>query len=161
MNATTLLGLYRLSHGALRMNLATLEHDDTLVQPQPAGNCINWVVAHILAVRDQMFALVGLEPVLGDRGLRYRRSSQPVREGEDALPFEELLQALGRSQERLEAKLASLTTEQLAASFDGARLPGRPTNVGDMLAFFHFHESYHVGQVGLLRRVAGKEGAIR
>jgi len=33
--------------------------------------------------------------------------------------------------------------------------------VGNQLAFFQFHEAYHAGQVGLLRRLAGKEGALR
>src|SRR5262249_11436391 len=124
-------------------------------------NCINWVIAHILAVRDQMFALIGLEPVLGESGLRFRRSSEPLRDERDALPLPELLSAMTTSQQRLEDALGAMTTERLATPFDGARLPGRPTNVAEMLAFFHFHESYHVGQVGLLRRVAGKEGAIR
>jgi uncharacterized damage-inducible protein DinB len=29
------------------------------------------------------------------------------------------------------------------------------------LGFLAFHESYHVGQVGVLRRLIGKPGAIR
>ncbi len=161
MDAKTLLRMYRLSHGALRMNLDEIDHDDSLVQPQPAGNCINWVIAHILAVRDQMFGLIGLAPVLGEAGVRFGRSSEPLCDGREALPLPELLSAMDTSQQRLEAALGAMTEEQLAAAFDGARLPGRPTNVAEMLAFFHFHESYHVGQVGLLRRVAGKEGAIR
>jgi hypothetical protein len=27
--------------------------------------------------------------------------------------------------------------------------------------FLHFHETYHIGQTALLRRLAGKPGAIR
>lgn len=34
-------------------------------------------------------------------------------------------------------------------------------NVGERLAFLQFHESYHAGQVGLLRRLLGKDGVIR
>ena len=29
-----------------------------------------------------------------------------------------------------------------------------------MIATFNFHESYHAGQTGVLRRIAGKDGAI-
>jgi len=31
---------------------------------------------------------------------------------------------------------------------------------GAQLHFLHFHEAYHAGQLGLLRRMAGKDGAI-
>jgi uncharacterized damage-inducible protein DinB len=161
MDAKTLLKMFGVSHGVMRMNLDSLDHEASLVQPRPAGNCINWVVAHILAVRDQMFGVLGLEPVLGESGIRYRRGSPPVREASDAIPFPDLLAALTRSQERLEGALAGYTPEQLAAPFDGARLPGRPSTVAEVLIFFHVHESYHAGQLGVLRRVAGREGAIR
>ena len=30
----------------------------------------------------------------------------------------------------------------------------------DKLAFLQFHEAYHSGQLGLLRRIVGKPGAI-
>jgi hypothetical protein len=33
--------------------------------------------------------------------------------------------------------------------------------VGSNLATFVFHESYHVGQTGVLRRVVGKPGVIK
>jgi len=33
-------------------------------------------------------------------------------------------------------------------------------SVGDALIRLHYHEGYHNGQIGLLRRIAGKDGAI-
>jgi len=30
-----------------------------------------------------------------------------------------------------------------------------------MVTFLAFHESYHTGQTGILRRIIGKEGAIK
>jgi uncharacterized damage-inducible protein DinB len=44
--------------------------------------------------------------------------------------------------------------------------PFSPTNnpketVRSLLATVFFHQAYHVGQTGLLRRIAGKEGAIK
>ena len=161
MDGRMLAKMFRVSHGALLMNLEGIDHERSLVQPSPAGNCINWVLAHIIASRDQLFGLLGLEPALGEAGKRYRRSSEPVRGAEEALPFADLIGALERSQERLVSALSEIPDERLADPFDGARYPGRPTHVGDLLLFVHFHETYHVGQVGLLRRLAGMEGAIR
>jgi hypothetical protein len=33
--------------------------------------------------------------------------------------------------------------------------------VGSLLAAFAFHEAYHVGQTGILRRVIGREGVVK
>ena len=161
MDAKTLITMFRMSHGVMRANLESVDHEASLVQPQPAGNCINWVLAHILAVRDQMFGVLGLEPVLGAAGLRFRRSSPPLSDASEALPFAALLDALARSQERLERAITDFGAARLSEPFDGSRLPGKPGTLGELLVFFHFHETYHAGQLGVLRRVAGREGAIR
>jgi uncharacterized damage-inducible protein DinB len=49
---------------------------------------------------------------------------------------------------------AALTPDQLQQPPAGPRLPGANT-VADQLAFFAFHESYHVGQIGYVRRQLG------
>jgi hypothetical protein len=36
---------------------------------------------------------------------------------------------------------------------------GRP--LAEVVGFFHFHESYHAGQIALLRRLVGKQGVIK
>jgi uncharacterized damage-inducible protein DinB len=69
-----------------------------------------------------------------------------------ALPA--ILADLDRSQERLMTRLERVTDEELAAA------RGEST-MGKQLAFYQFHETYHVGQTGLLRRIGGKEGVIR
>jgi hypothetical protein len=40
---------------------------------------------------------------------------------------------------------------------------GRPIvgNLGETLFVLQFHEAYHAGQTGLLRRMAGREGVIK
>lgn len=156
-----LVRMFALAHGALHTNLGDVTDEESLVQPQPGGNCIQWAVAHIVATRDQIAPLVGAEPVLSpELGKRFTRPAAPVVVRADARPLADWIADLDRSQERLAAAIGALSTERLAAPFDGARLPGRPKTLAEALAFFHFHESYHVGQVGLMRRLAGKTGAI-
>jgi hypothetical protein len=46
-----------------------------------------------------------------------------------------------------------LSAKELAA-------PCRGRTVCETLAILQFHEAYHVGQAGVLRRIAGKQGAI-
>jgi hypothetical protein len=47
-----------------------------------------------------------------------------------------------------------MTPEQLAHGDANGTL-------GDKLGFLQFHEAYHAGQIGLLRRLVGKEGKIQ
>ena len=156
-----LVRMFALAHGALHTNLDGVTNEESLAQPQPGGNCIQWAVAHIVATRDQVARLVGAEPVLApELGKRFTRPAAPVVGRADVRPMADWIADLDRSQERLAGAIGALAADRLAAPFDGARLPGRPKTLAEALAFFHFHETYHVGQVGLMRRVAGKSGAI-
>jgi hypothetical protein len=51
---------------------------------------------------------------------------------------------------------------QVLAGKPPQNMTGDPNEtVGSNLVTFVFHESYHVGQTGVLRRVAGKPGVIK
>lgn len=149
-------------HGTLRANTKGLTQEDSLVQPEPGGNCLNWVVGHLLSVYDNVLPLFGQDPVLGKEALsRYRRGSAPLTDPAEALPLDTLLRAWDEAASRIEAGLATLTTERL-----DARAPFSPRNdpnetVRSLLSMVIFHQAYHAGQTGLLRRLAGKEGAVR
>src|SRR5687767_5878245 len=83
-----------MTHGVVRTNVAGLTHEDSLVQPQPDGNCLNFVLGHLLNVYDQVLPLVGQQPVLGvDVLKRYARGAPPLRDPAEAMPFEELMAA--------------------------------------------------------------------
>jgi hypothetical protein len=86
---------------------------------------------------------------------RYKRSSAPITSPTEGLPFDRLVQDFDSSEERLQSALGALTEADLAKK-EGSEAP-----FGERLAFLHFHEAYHVGQTALLRRIAGKEGAIK
>ncbi len=68
--------------------------------------------------------------------------------------MEEILAAFDDSQDTILAALERTTEADLAASH-------AKETVGQRLAFLQFHEAYHIGQIGLLRRLLGKPGAIR
>ena len=154
MNAATLARLFEVDHDVLKKTLDGLSHGDSLVQPQAAGNCLNWVLGHIVATRSQILTMLGEEPLWSkDQSAPYDRGSAPITDAVQARPLEELAAALDRSQERLRAGLARVSAETLAS-------PAGDGTFGDTLAFFHFHEAYHAGQVALLRRMAGKDRAI-
>lgn len=145
---------------ALGANTAEVTHDDSLDQPQKGGNCLNWVVGHIVATRNQTLGLLGKEPIWSDeKASRYRRGGEPINGPEEAVvPFEEILADFNASQEAIVAGLGEITDEELDVLVPWF---GEQSPKSVALAGLVFHETYHLGQTGLLRRVAGKEGAIK
>ena len=124
---------------------------------------MNWVLGHILATRGTILKLAGEDPIWSeDDAAPYRRGSTPLVPGRiaEARPFATLLADLARSQERLKTGLARITPEQLEAP-GLAGVPGGVQPVGTQLAIFNFHESYHAGQTGILRRLVGLAGAVQ
>ena len=110
-NLTTTIDVLRhqtaLVHGVVRLNLNGVTQSESLVQPQPAGNCLNWVVGHLVAVYHNVLPLLGQEPVLDATVLqRYERGSAPLRNGTDALDISELLTAWDECCARVDAGLA-------------------------------------------------------
>lgn len=142
----------------MQRQAAGLTTEDSLLQPPFRANCLNWVLGHLADNRDAMLAALGAEPVLGDAGERYERESAPITcAGEGVLPLEELLAAIGSSQEALGAALAHTTEEDLARPVPHAQ---RQTTLGERLFFLYFHETYHLGQTELLRQLAGKDDKV-
>lgn len=78
-----------------------------------------------------------------------------------ALGFEELRRRFQTTGDALQRALPSLTAEQAAkpAPFSPTGNPNE--TVGSLAATAAFHDAYHVGQMGVLRRVAGKAGAVK
>lgn len=155
MKPTELARLFALNHHALHRNLEGVTDEEALHQPV-SGNCLNWVVGHIVASRNGVLKVLGAEPHWpAEQADRYARGSAPVTGPGGAASFQRIVRAFDESQERIAARLSEVTEADLAKPH------AQDQSVGEWLSFLHFHEAYHIGQTGLLRRLAGKEGAIR
>lgn len=64
MTGSELASIYEFSYGAIKLNLDGVSNEESLFIPQPAGNCINWVVGHIVAARNTALNLAGGAPIL-------------------------------------------------------------------------------------------------
>jgi uncharacterized damage-inducible protein DinB len=149
-------------HGVVRRNVEGLTQEDSLVQPQPGGNCLNWVIGHLLSVYDLVLPVLGQKPVMEPNALkRYERGSAELHEAGEAIPLADLLVAWDESAKRVEAGLGTLTADRMdeLAPFSPSKNPKE--TVRSLLTTVFFHQAYHSGQTGLLRRMAGKEGAIK
>jgi len=149
------------THYAVTENVEAVSHEDSLESAERGGNSLNWVLGHIVASRTGMLRLLGGEPTLpDDRRRLYARGSAAIGAGSDCVPFEELRRRFEESQrqilEKLEAADDALWSRQVPGLFD----PDAREPLGVQLAAFVFHESYHAGQLGVIRRAIGKAAAI-
>lgn len=160
MGADLLADQLMYNHRVLQMNVDGLTHDDSLAAPTAGGNCINWVVGHAVSTRNGFLQLLGQGPIWdADRAKLYGRGSEPVT-AENAVPLDEILADFDTSQKTLVEALQALSDDDLAAKTPMSFFKGDAETVGSAAAAFIFHESYHLGQTGVLRRIAGKDGAI-
>jgi len=119
-------------------------------------------VGHLVWAYAGALPLVRQTPMLDkDHLSQYARGGPPLTDPSRAVDFGRLLAAWDDSSRRMDDGLAGFPVETLAQP-----APGSPTNnpdetVGSLLATIMFHQAYHTGQTGVLRRVIGKPGAIK
>jgi uncharacterized damage-inducible protein DinB len=157
-----LRGQMQMVNSVLHRNLKDVTHKESLTSPATGGNCCNWVLGHLVNSNEQMLELLGRPVVLREEALRrYRRGSPELHTAGEALPLEKLVSAWDEQCACIDRGMESISQER----FD-APAPFSPRNkpdetVGSLLTVIVFHQAYHAGQLGVLRRVMGKEGAIR
>jgi len=148
--------LFDFNYAAMTRNLAGFTHADSLIVPPGGANPANWVLGHILGNRSFILTLVREQPLWSDADDEpYNRGSKGL-DPAMARPLESLIADLATTQERIQRGLEKVDPDELDVKH--AEDAKRPR--GAQLHFMHFHEAYHAGQLGILRRIAGKPGAI-
>jgi len=154
MTGNVLAFQFDMNGRSMELNLNGITHEDSLIQTAPGGNCTNWVIGHIVANRNALHKLLDLPPAWESGADRYDRESRPITGASEAEPLDALLERFRGSQAAVAGALGAMDEARMEAGADG----GKP--LGVQLAFLSFHESYHVGQLGLLRRLLGRDRAI-
>lgn len=152
------IALFQRTHWLIKRQTEGLSHADALLQLPFRANNMNWILGHLMAYRNRTLALLGEPPALDEKlAARYEQDSAPITGDEDALlPLAQLLTAVDDSQARIVAALNSMAPDGLTAIYDEERQLTRD----DRLSFLHWHETYHVGQLEILRQLAGKDDKI-
>ena len=162
MHGKTLAYQLELSNRVFDMNTRDVSHEESLATPPKGGSCLNQVVGHLTRTRNMALGSMGqkspypmkdFDPYDDRTGVPFRR--------ENALPFDELRRRFTAMQEPLVRAINGMSPEVMAAK-PPRPFTGEPNEtVGSNMATLVFHECYHVGQTGILRRVAGKQGVVK
>ena len=128
-----------------------LTHADSMLQLLFRGNCLNWVLGHILVYRDVTLKMAGAEP-LWDRAaaIPYWNGSDAMTADAAAVDLHEILADLRRSQDHLADSLAALGEAQLNAD-----TCEHGDDLRECLLEMVWHDCYHAGQTEYLRQLTG------
>ena len=150
-------GEYVQNTGCLQKALADLTLEQWLARPSDHSNHITWIVGHLICARHALisrgggsWSCPGLEP--------FARSAKLSESASYPAP-DELLKLWSESASAVEATLAALTPEALAAPAP----PGPPSPDGKLSGFIGvlaWHETYHLGQIAYLRSWLGQSGVF-
>ena len=135
---------------------AGVKPDDLWTRPTPQTNSMLWIFAHMAAVRGRLLNLLGDNY---DAGLDAFGRGAEVQDQNTYPSREKINEASREVNARLFAKLASLTDADLAKDATGPVPPSVKT-VADRIAFMAMHDSYHVGQLGYVRKALGLPGVV-
>ena len=138
-------------------NVEGMTREQSLAQPI-SGNCANWILGHLTNVQNGVMALVGEPPVWQSDQLS-RAGWDPITNQANAIDWDTLRDRFLDSRARCLAAISTLSeqslVEQVPHPFGGT------TSRAELLGILSFHQAYHVGQLGITRRVAGLEGAVK
>lgn len=133
----------------LTRNLDGISHEQTVISPDAGGSNLNWILGHIVSTRSSVLRLLGADALWSDEEQsRFRNGTRPTVDAAEAIALDRLMADFERSQHIVSTRLKELGDEELAREVDGKTL-------GEQLGGLAYHETYHVGQTAILRRVIG------
>ena len=161
MHAKTIAYQFGLTSYVLEKNVAGVSHQESLINPDPGGSCLNWVVGHLTLSRNRALRLFGQEPMYDNEEFAAYAGEDVPLTRENAISFEELKRRFKALQEPLVNCLDRLSPADMDKPAPFSPTGNPKETMGTLLASLAFHEAYHAGQTGLLRRVIGREGVIK
>ena len=117
-------------------------------------NHIKWLAGHLTSTRFSMGKIGRLEAE--DPWAELFSHGHGLREDADYPSIDAIKAQWNAISGPISAGLANLPDAALSSPAP-AKVPVNDDTLGGMLAFLMHHEAYHIGQLGLLRRILGKE----
>lgn len=154
----TIAHQFGLVYRIIEVNVAGMTAEQSLAQPSTGGNCANWILGHLTNVQNNLMQALGQPPVWESEQLA-RAGWEPITAKGQSIEWETVRDKLLGSRDRFIAAISSLTDAQMAEQVPHPF--GGTTSRAELLSLGVFHQAYHVGQLGIARRFAGLEGAVK
>lgn len=120
------------------------------------GNTAHWILGHVVASRRNLLRMLDVELPSEPWEVVFGRAAAPG-DTSDFPAVESFVAQLADLQQQLAARLGDLPSEVAERALPRPFPDGTDTVLG-AASFLNFHEVYHLGQIGLVRRQVGLPG---
>lgn len=152
---TKLIRWFQATHWVVQTESKDMTHADSLIQPEFNANSFNWVLGHMLNGRNNIHTALNLPPALPpEQTAVYDRETDGLVDNDTAVPFQTLLAAYDDSQAQVLAALETVPPETWDARRD------ERNTVGEWVTFLLWHETFHAGQLNVLRQLSQNDKTI-
>ena len=141
-----IITIYDYSYYLVTQQIEGISHQDSLTQPLLGGNCLNWILGHIITSRCNILAMLDVAPVWDFSRCRpYIPGSDPIKSGDEVEDLNNMVVDLEKTQELLLEAIQLLTEDKLLDISEDQ-------TIAEQLAGYGVHEAYHAGELTLLRQ---------
>ncbi len=148
------LGLMDVVDNLYAKALHGLEPPELTQAPSQNSNPMVWMAGHLAQSRARLARLLGVEQDIPWPSLFKQGSAPPGTEEYPALA--DIRRAWDTAGKALRARLRTMSEAELYGDLE-VKIPSTDGTLRGAIVFALFHEGYHVGQMGYVRRTLGKE----
>ena len=152
MNREKLSQGFQTNNWLINKHAEGVTHAGSLAQLSVRSNTFNWVLGHIVQARSGLLQMLGEDGLMAENVTAVYDTNSPAPDEETAVSLTELLALLDQSTERITAAISNASDDTLNSIFDEER----NTTIAERIAGLNWHETYHVGQLEILRQAAGE-----
>jgi uncharacterized damage-inducible protein DinB len=150
--AKTLMGTFGMTDFLVPLVLEDLSDEDARTRSRDgAGPSITWMIGHLMHYRYYVMSMLGEER----KGPYGERFTQDATDGSDYPSVAELQEKWAELATDFRAALLSKSEDEWDAAGTGAH---EEKSLRDQVTFFAWHEGYHMGALGALRKEMGYPG---
>ena len=142
----------QLNHALFKTALADMSEAHIITRIDGGGNSAGWIAGHLASSRFVLGELIGLD-LANPFGDLFARGAE-VQDDSAYPPLADIVAAYETISEAIMARLGDLTASDLDKEL-GAPYPVQEPTVLNGIAFLAFHEAFHIGQLGYIRKLLG------
>ncbi len=136
----------------MNLVLTDLKNEDAIKRARNnEGSSITWILGHLLDYRTQVMNLLGAEK---EREFQEKYGSTSAGDGSDFPQINEMFETWKNVANKINQVFENVSDEKLMETITDENTHNEQT-VLDKLTFYTWHESYHVGVIGSIRKEFG------
>jgi uncharacterized damage-inducible protein DinB len=119
------------------------------------SNSIGWITGHMILYRGKIVERLKKISVIEETERKFERGAE--KKNKDEIDFEKALKEFSCRGEEIASAIDRLTDEQLNTILD-IEIPGEIPDLANYLSRLAWHETFHLGQIDLIKAASGKGG---